>query len=282
MTTATDGPVVELGGIFTMPADEYHAHPASISSTGLKRLLPPYCPAVFRFGEKPSSDAFDFGKAAHRLVLGEGDEIAVAPYDNWTTKAAKEFRDEAHAEGKVPLLAKDFAKAQAMADAVAAHPWAGQLFTDGRAEQSLFWTHEPTGILVRCRYDWLRNVVEGRRLIIPDYKTAASAHPDTWRKRIGDYGYHQQAALYIDAAKALGLDPDPLFVFVVQEKAAPYLVSVIELHEDDIKLGRQLNERALRIYRDCIETNTWPGYGDNLATVELPTWTRITAEEYLG
>lgn len=265
-----------------IPAEVYHAHRDSISSTGLRRLLPPSCPAIFRHGEPPSSAAFDFGKVAHRLVLGDGDSFTVSPFESFRTAEAKAWKAEQEAAGVVVISEDDLARARAMVAAVKAHPWAGQLFTDGKAEQSLFWTDLETGVTCRARYDWLRNVVEGRRLLIPDYKTTRSAHPGTFAKSAASYGYAQQAAFYMDAAVALGLDPDPLFLFVAQEKTAPYVVSVIALDDDDLRMGRELNQRALRIYADCLATDTWPTYAPGVVTVELPSYHRYATEEYLS
>lgn len=265
-----------------LPAEDYHARKDSISSSGLRRLLPPGCPAAFRFGEFETSAAMDFGKVAHRLVLGDGDAFAVSPFDSFRSNDAKAWKAEQEAAGVVVISADDLAKARAMAQAVKDHPWAGQLFTDGRPEVSLFWTDAETGVNCRARFDWLRNAVEGRRLLIPDYKTARNAHPAKFAKSAAEYGYAQQAAFYIEGAVALGLDPDPLFLFVAQEKTAPYLVSVVALDEDDIRMGRELNRRALRIYADCLEHDEWPGYAESVVTVELPSYHRYATEEYLS
>lgn len=263
-----------------MPSNEYHAHD-SISSTGLRRLLPPHCPSIFRFGEQPQSAAFDFGKVAHHLIIGDGDTYTVSPFDSFRTNEAKAWKAEQEAAGVVVISELDLNRAKAMAKAVKDHPWAGSLFTDGKPEQSLFWTDAETGVHCRARFDWLRNVVEGRRLIIPDYKTSRSAHPDKFARSAADYGYHQQAAHYIDGAKALGLDPDPVFVFVVQEKTAPYVVSVIELDEHAVEMGRDLNRVALRTYARCLETDVWPDYTEGVETVSLPGYYIHTTEEFL-
>src|SRR5579864_9290707 len=103
-----------------------------------------------------------------------------------------------------------------MADAIRRHPLAGALLDPGRgsAEQSLFWADEDTGIWRRARLDGLPAPRPGRRLVIPDYKTAERADRDSIRKAVANYGYHIQAAQYTKGVRALGLDEDPAFVFV--------------------------------------------------------------------
>ena len=78
-------------GIYDMPAETYHADPVpagSLSSTGARRILPPGCPALFRYeqqngtGHRPE---FDFGTAAHKLVLGVGPKLKRINAKDWRT-----------------------------------------------------------------------------------------------------------------------------------------------------------------------------------------------------
>ena len=283
MTAPTIAPAkITTPGVYRMDAETYHADPVdggSLSSSGARLLLPPSCPAKFRWeqdhGEPPKA-VFEFGTAAHRLVLGDGPELVVIDHDSWRTKAAKEAADEARAEGKVPLLADDYLVVEAMADAIRRHPVAGPLFTPGTgvAEAALVWRDEPTGVMCRALVDWLPDKVPGRRRILVDYKTARSGDPDTLGRAAHGYGYHQQDAWYSAGAKALGLaDDDMAFLFVSQEKTPPYLVTLSEFDHEARLLGERLNRHALNVYCDCVETGRWPGYGDDqVARLYLPPW----------
>ena len=102
--------------------------------------------------------------------------------------------------------------------------------------------------------------------------TARSAHPAAIRKHMTDYGYHISAAQYGDGARALGLDDDPGFLFVFQEKTAPYLVTVAQLDDGAIQAGREQMAAACEIWRDCTATGIWPGYSDGIETITLPPW----------
>ena len=144
---------------------------------------------------------------------------------------------------------------------------------------SLFWQDPDTSVPLRARVDWLRDRAPGR-LIIPDYKTASSAHPETFAKSAANYLYHLQDAWYGDGARALGLDEDPAFVFVVQEKTPPYLVTVVELDSDARRAGRALGRRAIATYQACVESGEWPGYSSEIELISLPPWAR-SREDYL-
>ncbi|MFI9618069.1 PD-(D/E)XK nuclease-like domain-containing protein [[Kitasatospora] papulosa] len=288
MTTTLEPPVTAPVVIDGMSADDYHADRASISSTGLRKILNPGCPAQLRYDldhpQGPKKE-FDLGHAAHLMVLGEGPELAVIDYPDWRKKDAQLERDEAYAEGKVPLLTKDHDMVQAMADAIRQHPLAGPLFTPGTgvAEQSIFWTDPATGVRCRIRPDWLKQL-PGLTLCV-DYKTIKSADPDTVSKAIRDHAYHQQDALYTDGLYAARGTEDVRFIFVFQSKIAPYLVTVRELTDQVRDIGRARNERALRTYADCIATGNWPdwtGPVTTIPTISMPAWAVLTeAEEYL-
>jgi len=152
MTTPVTAP-----GVYDIPEHEYHADPiagGSLSSSGARKLLTPGCPALYRHSVDHGNEhkaAFDFGHAAHKLVLGVGAEIVPVDADDWRTKAAKEAKEAAYAAGKVPLLVADVILVHNMADAIRNHPVASALFDPerGKAEQSLFWPDIASGVWLR-------------------------------------------------------------------------------------------------------------------------------------
>lgn len=260
----------------------YHADPVaggSLSSTGARALLPPSCPARFRHDQdhgRATAGHYDFGHAAHRLVLGVGQPIEVIYAADWRTKAAKEARDAAHAAGDTPMLEAHHDVVQAMAAALRAHPAAALLHPDtGAAEQTLVWRDADTDVMCRARLDWLPNPTGSGRTIIPDYKTCASAELEALSRSMHQFGYHQQAAWYLDGVNALGLGRDPAFVFIAQEKTAPYIVTVFEPDHVALRIGQHRNHQARLIYRDCTATGRWPAYWDDIALLPLPAWAEI-------
>ena len=252
---------------------DYHRDPA-IGSTSLKTLATK-TPAHYQHDKAHPkfSDAFTLGTAAHSLILeGDTTNIVIVEADNWLTKAAKEEKLTALSHGMQPLLSKEWAQVKAMRDAVMAHDVAGPLFTGHKAEQSVFWDED--GLMLKCRPDaWKPGV-------LVDLKTARDANPSEFGKTAHEYGYHQSAAHYIDGVKAATGEDLP-FHFVLVEKTEPYLVSVVELDIEAVNIGRQLNERAKRIYRECVETGTWPGY-PAAELISLPMWAIYQTEDLLG
>lgn len=263
-------------GVYDMPADEYHADTSSLSSSGARLLLPPNCPAVFRYKQQnpdPPTATFDIGSAAHKLVLGTGAELVLVDRARWDTNAVKAELAEIRERGAIPLKRGPFEQVHAMAEALRAHP-AAALFApeSGEPEKSLYW-QDVTGTLLRARLDWLPRPTDNRRMIVADYKTTANADPAACMKAIADHGYHVQAAWYLDGVHTLGIADDAAFVFVFQEKNPPYLVTVVEPDPDALMWGRQLGDRAIHLYRRCTESGHWPGYADDVVLGELPRYT---------
>lgn len=287
MTVTSEAPpgagawiVTEPGVYDNMPAEVYHADPVpggSLSSGGARKLLPPSCPALFDHGRRhpqPHKRQFDFGHAAHLEVLGVGPELVLVDAADWRTKAAQAERDEAYAVDAVPLLRSEYERVQEMAAALRRHPVASRLFAPGSGlpEQSLFWVDERTGVWCRARPDWLPHAIPGRRMIIPDYKSCVAADLQSLSKAVFNFGYHQQATWYPDGIQALGLADDVAFVFVAQEKTPPYLITVFELDEMAMQIGRALNRDALDAYKQCTTSGEWPPYNASIAHLSLPPW----------
>lgn len=258
-----------------MPDAEYHASPA-LSTSGVKRLLPPSCPALFdheRRNGRPEKRAYDVGHAVHALVLGKGAQIVPVDAPDWRSKAAREERDAAYAAGITPLLLAEYEAAKAAAAAVMAHPIAGKLFTDGIAEQSLFWHDEQHNVMRRARPDWRTTLPDGRPVVV-DLKTCRSAEPRAISKAVHEYRYHCQQSFYTDGLRALGIADDPAWLFVFVETAAPHLVTVCELDVDTVEVGARLVQQALETFAECTANDTWPGYtpADDIPLISLPSW----------
>jgi PDDEXK-like domain of unknown function (DUF3799) len=214
------------------------------------------------------------------MVLGEGGQLVCVNAPDWRTKVARESRQKAWDMGRAPLLKKDIYLAQLMAGKVFEHHIAGKLLQDGSAELSGYWHDEATGVRLRCRPDFMpHNMPAGRPLIV-EYKTSQSANPRRFAKTMADYGYHQQAAWNLDGIAACCGVQDAAFVFIVQQKDPPWLVSVCQVEPEDIARGRAQNRQAIDTYAQCRESGIWPGY-DGLYTIALPGWARHQIEDDL-
>lgn len=276
--------ITEPGLAYGMSDEDYRAQTDWLSVSSAKKLLPPSCPAKFKatLGVEEHKPQYDTGKAFHAKVLGAGGEVVVVDADSWRGKDARLARDAAYDAGKIPLLAEEAALVDAMAAAVAAHPIASQVFAGGAPEVSAFWIDEATGVKCKARFDYLPDPQPGRRIIVPDLKSAVSSEPSEFARASARFLYLSQQDWYCGGLQALGIDADPAFLFVIVEKEAPHVVTVGQFTDrDDLRLAAAMNDKARRIYRECTETDTWPGYHDGIADLSLPAWFHYQNEEHL-
>jgi hypothetical protein len=268
--------------ITEFPAAEYHAMKA-LSASGAW-LLAEDCPAKFLWRgpwnpiwQAEDKSEFDIGCAAHLAVL-EPNEFAtrtkLLDEADYRTNRARETREMARAEGKVPLLSWQLDIVRAIAGSIRAHPIAAEAFTGGQPEVTMTWRDKGTGIPCKARVDWLPR----RCRWLVDLKTAASANPRVWRDQAYRLGYHARAAWYLDGAEAVtGRRPDDYW-FVVVEKEPPYLVSVVAFDDGALEWGRRVNRRACELFARSIDRGDWPGYRDPGVTrdcafrIGLPPW----------
>lgn len=156
-----------------------------------------------------------------------------------------------------------------MREAVMAHPAASALLTmvPGQAELSVYWNDSETGALCRCRPDYWR-----QDDLLVDLKTTEDASPEGFSKSIANYRYDVQAAYYLDGVnQATGRKPRQ-FVFIAVEKKPPYAVGVYTLDAETLMLGRAQYQSDLLKYSVCLANDNWPGYGDKIQKISMPTW----------
>jgi len=274
-------------GIHNISEQEYHADPCkepSLSRSIIKTLLfksPAHAkiahPRLNPYMTAKNDQKFDIGNAAHKLLLEGDDNCEIIDADNWRTKAAKEQRELAWANGKIPLLVHEYEATSDMVEAglkqIHACPDLGiaNLRKEGNAELSVIW--DETDAIDqqswhRVRPDWWSS----DRKIMIDYKTTGtSADPNEYLRHIFTMGYDIQEAYYRRGAKAVtGIDPK--FIFVVQETEEPYLCSFIGLSPQYQEMGKQKVEFGISLWNQCMTSGVWTGYPEKICYVEPPAW----------
>lgn len=247
-----------------MTNEEYRAH-EGISRSELFRIAK--SPLHFKYSiENPeaSTPALIFGAACHKYILesdGFETEYAVAPQCDRRTKEGKEIYKEfiERCGDKELISSDDYDVIVEMAGAIRANKAASDLlYADGaKYEQSFFWKDSQTGEAVKCRPDVMVEV-NGKKIII-DYKTTDSCEDGHFERSCRKYGYKLQAGMYREGVFQNTLD-DYGFVFVAQEKKAPYAVRIYVCSEEFINEGYDQYRELLGIYHHCKETGVWYGY----------------------
>lgn len=192
----------------------------------LPRVPKPEKPDLSEHGA-PSSKAYRQALAAWR-------EAADAEYAAALDERARELA------GRTELGDEDHDVVLAMAGAIAEHPDASRLLSgEGFRERACFWRDAETGMLMRGRLDL---ALAGD--VVVDVKTTAHPDPDGFGRSCAQYGYHRQAACYLDAALAV-TGRAHVFRLVVVHNEAPYEVAVYGFDDVALEAGRQQYRRAL-------------------------------------
>lgn len=265
--------VLAPGTYYDLPNERYHALDA-ISSSGLnqlKRSPAHYLESVLR--PRKQTPALTFGSAFHTLVLEPerfADEYVAEPI-NPATKLPYDGRTKIGQEAKALLLDEhpgatilsldDMDALQRMADSIARHPEARDYFTGGIAEASVLWDDPEHSVRCKVRPDYAQGAD------IRDLKTTTDARIEAFINSVLEYGYHTQAAMYLDGTGGRS------FTFVAVEKTAPYAVMVYEMEEHFLDYAHTCYRDLLARYAACRAANDWPGYPVTKAYLMQPPWT---------
>jgi len=106
-----------------------------------------------------------------------------------------------------------------------------------------------------------------------DLKTTAKLDDlDQIEKTIFNFGYHGQAALYLDMWNALTGQDREGFVFIFQLSVAPYEVAVVELDPSAIVAGREWYLKAITKWAETVSSGKWSSPWDGIKWAKLPKW----------
>ena len=256
-------------GIFgNIPNADYHAKDG-LSSSGLSRLAQsPAHYLAYKQNPPEQTKAMRIGSGVHAAVLEDGFNTGLIIRGPGGTRANGAFKEFAKQHpDKIVLTEDDYQEVEHIAEKVLRHDLANELLRGGKAEQSAFWVDEATGVLCKCRPDYLRN--DG---LVIDLKTSSDASPEAFQRSIMSYKYHWQSAWYLDGlSKLLGKRLEN-FVHLVVETEAPYGVAVYVLDNGSLDKARDDIATLIKRYADCLHTGEWPGYDTRIQNISLPHW----------
>lgn len=259
-----------------VPEAVYHQRVHGVAGKGILDIIRA-APAKYRAWlagvEEEETEALTFGKAFHMALLQpalfETTYVVEPAFGDCRKKDNKARRDEwrlVNAD-KLTLSPEDMTTIKGMVASVRAHPLAGRMVADGQPELTIRWADPDTGLECKARPDYYV-----RRLAMAcDVKTTRDASFESFRRDAARHGYHRQDAFYRNAFAAVGAPIDH-FVFIAVEKTAPHLVALYSLDTDDIRKGYASVTNDMARFRECLETDVWPGYEPTIQTLTLPPW----------
>jgi exodeoxyribonuclease VIII len=222
--------------------DIYHSHD-SISASGLKTIAQ-YGIEYYLTQTHAESEAMKLGTAIHTAIL-EPDtffdiyEVMTEKFDLRTKLGkAKKLEFDEKAKGKIVLQKDHYDVVKNLMKRLDTNSLA-QKYIKGEKELSHYLEYE--GMPVRVRPDVI-NHVEG--FIADIKKTRLTASDKDFTKTVRQFGYHIQAAFYMDM-----LEVDT-FRFIVCEDKAPYTIVVHALCDESIEKGRKAWRDAFKQWKN--------------------------------
>jgi exodeoxyribonuclease VIII len=205
-----------------------------------------------------------------------------------TIAAIKWWEDWNKEHGHKTMLSQDeAAQISGITGGVQLNPDAMQLMSGAMKEVAMFKTIMVNGrkIRIKGKADIICDPKSKNAEVIADLKTVdrGYANPDDFSYSIKKWGYAQQAAWYIDLYNMLTATDDPFtadvkksrWVFVVAEKLPPYVCITLELDEDSIEAGRDINKRHLETLAECFKTDVWERPLNGVrGRVSIPEWAK--------
>lgn len=256
-----------------MPISDYHAH-ESISNSGLTLIA--RSPAHYHHAPRWKGSRFtEIGTAFHTALLEperyQREYITVADCDDRRTAA---YKDAAKTYGgDKTLTASEGAAVEVMAESVRANAAAADaLAKPGWAELSLFVNDPETGVLMRCRFDYLTE--DGNAL---DVKKTQDCREFAFAKSVHLYRYHVQAAMYSHVYELVTGKPLVSYQMLAIEEAPPCANVLYDIDPLATAHGFTLYREALAEYARCLYSDTWPSYSGT-GVVTLPEWVLASLE----
>lgn len=141
-----------------------------------------------------------------------------------------------------------------------AHPKANWLFSDGYPEISIIARCPSSGLMLKCRFDWLRFDA-----IAVDLKTTASTNPQKFGYQVRDLRYDIQQVFYMYVANLAGI-PVKHFTFVATEYKDADNTETFELSDRKVVEVTEELHGLIADLKDCFDTEDWYGFDRSRTT----------------
>jgi len=193
------------------------------------------------------------------------------------TKAGKQGYADFMAlnEGKTHLDIKQYESMKGMMKSIQSSSSVQAAMKMGVPELSVF--GKMGGVMCRCRPDW----VDTNRGIMFDLKTSRDASESSFVKSAFNFGYHRQAAFYLDLFYEVTGQRLRSYGYIVVENLPPFALNMFSLFGDFYGIGRSTYEPLMEVYKRATEGECI-GYGDNFKDLIPKAWMFYEAEEMDG
>jgi len=153
----------------------------------------------------------------------------------------------------------------------------------GEPEITMAWFDERSGLWCLARPDQVQFTG-----MVSDYKKistqGAYMSGSMCDRKITQYGYHAQMAFACEGFQVLTGEWPEQVGLIFQMDSKPYHSILRGIDEESLSIGMFQNDRARMRFRECLNSENWPGPGEHIANYHMPEWLheRLTKEMQEG
>ena len=275
--------ITQPGMFEDVDADDYFADPCpapsltqSLIPTILKRSAY-HCahmhPRLNPYGSSSGSARAQYlGSAVHRLALGRGREISEIRYPDFVHSSAREARDLAVANGRIPILTRELVKARDMAEILKrkiSEALGGAPYV---TETVIAWVETtPAGPV------WCRGMIDvwcpSLAIALDPKALRIAATAEAFGRTAAESGYDIQAAFYSRGLQAVFPElPRVGFANRVVESSPPHGAQSFAPDASARVIAEAQVQEAIDLFGTCLHSRSWPSYPAGIQPYSTPGW----------
>lgn len=249
--------------------ETYHSS-EGLSFTGLKKFAEtPAHYAWYKANPNDETSSQKLGTLAHMAILEPmrfetGVKIVDGHRGSNSVRAAVAAAEEA---GYYVCKPEEYQAAIEARNAVKSLKVCSALFEGGYAEKSIRFVDEKLGLLLKCRPDY---IIPSKQIIV-DIKTFNDLSDHAIDRQIHRMKYHWQSAFYLNVVNQVMGWNTRKFVHVFVHTEVPVARAKV-LDDASLEKAREEMQPLLVKFAECLKTNSWPGYADEITEASLPSY----------
>lgn len=180
------------------------------------------------------------------------------------------FKAQCEADNQLIITPKEFDNIREMRAVIQSDQEALDLLSDGEAEVSGYFVDQEYDIPCKIRIDWINK----KEKIIVDLKSCADARHFPFRKAAFDFGDDLQAFMYLLGVTEITGEAHNDFTFICVESKGYHGLRIYEADEEMQQTGYAKYQKAIVLYKQCLESGEWPGYDSTPKPLGSPSYAK--------
>ena len=244
--------------------------------------------------EKLAVIAKRLGDVTHQIALGKGKGYRISDHERWDrrNKDVDAFLTGCERDGITPIKRKDYEAATEMSGVLreaiqstlnSIAKARGVPVPEGgipyETEVPFAWTETVDGVTVWCR--GMLDVWCPLLMVALDPKITARTRDGIVNAHIENMGWATQGAFYLRGLEAIHPTHAGRIIFadVLVRPKAPHLVRKVKISEAWRTIADVDIRTALERFAEAQSTGQWPGFSDDIETLDAPSWAAKRALE---